>query len=99
MRRWGEENTHVFEEDLEHATGLLIDEARDTLHTTTTRETTDGGLSDTLDVITKNLSVTLRTTLSKAFATFAACREVLVVVWMKMRLEVRIRKITHVQSW
>ena len=37
----------VLEEDLEDTTGLLVDETGDTLHTTTTRETTDGGLGDT----------------------------------------------------
>jgi hypothetical protein len=58
--------THVFEEDLEDTTGLLIDEARDTLHTTSTSETTDGGLCDTLDVVAKNLAVTLSTTLSES---------------------------------
>jgi hypothetical protein len=34
-------------EDLENTTGLLVDETRDTLDTTTTRETADGGLGDT----------------------------------------------------
>lgn len=46
--------------------------SRDTLDTTTTGETSDGGLGNTLDVVTKNLSVTLGTTLSKTLATFAA---------------------------
>ena len=32
----------VLEEDLENTTGLLVDETGDTLHTTTTSETTDG---------------------------------------------------------
>ena len=45
---------------------------RNTLDTTTTSETTDGGLGDTLDVVTKNLSVTLGTALAEALATFAA---------------------------
>ncbi len=39
--------THILEEDFEDTTGLLVDETRDTLDTTTTSETTDGGLSDT----------------------------------------------------
>ena len=34
--------THVFKEDLENTTCLLIDETRDTLDTATTSETTDG---------------------------------------------------------
>ena len=46
---------------------------RDTLDTATTSETTDSGLGDTLDVVTQNLAVTLGTTLSEAFATFATC--------------------------
>ena len=39
--------TNVLEEDLENTTGLFVDETRDTLHTATTSETADGGLSDT----------------------------------------------------
>ena len=39
--------THVLEEDLEDTTGLLVDEAGDTLHTSTTGEAADGGLGDT----------------------------------------------------
>jgi hypothetical protein len=34
-------------EDLQDTTGLLVDEARDTLDTSTTGETTDRGLGDT----------------------------------------------------
>ena len=46
---------------------------RDTLDTATACETTDSGLGDTLDVVTKNLSVTLGSTLAEALATFSAC--------------------------
>jgi 3-hydroxyisobutyrate dehydrogenase-like beta-hydroxyacid dehydrogenase len=42
---------------LEDATGLFVDQARDTLDTTTTSETTNGRLGDTLDVVTKDLAV------------------------------------------
>lgn len=51
--------THVLEEDLEDTAGLLVDETGDTLDTTTAGETADSGLGDALDVITKNLAVTL----------------------------------------
>jgi hypothetical protein len=34
----------VLKEHLEYTAGLLVDETRDTLHTTTTRQTTDSGL-------------------------------------------------------
>ena len=47
--RAGRRVTHVLEEDLQDTTGLLVDEARDTLHTTTTCETADGGLGDTCE--------------------------------------------------
>ncbi len=57
--------THVLKENLEDTTGLLVDEAGDTLDTATTRETTNGGLRDTLNVVAKNLAVTLSTTLSE----------------------------------
>jgi ABC-type transporter Mla subunit MlaD len=63
----------TLKEGLEDTTGLLVDHGRDTLDTTTTSETTDSGLCDTLDVVAQNLAVTLSTTLSEALATFAAC--------------------------
>ena len=45
---------------------------RDTLDTTTTRETTNGRLGDTLDVVTENLPVALGSSLSKTLSTFSA---------------------------
>ena len=45
---------------------------RDTLDTTTTSETSDGGLGYALNVVTKNLSVALGAALAEALATFAA---------------------------
>ena len=42
----------VLKENLEDTTGLFVDESRDSLDSTTTRQTADGGLGDTLDVIT-----------------------------------------------
>ena len=57
--------THVFKENLEDTSSLLVDEAGDTLDTTTAGKTTNGGLGDTLNVVTKDLAVTLSTTLSE----------------------------------
>lgn len=48
--------------------------SRNTLDTTTTSETSDGGLGDTLDVVTKNLPVALGTALAETLSTLAACR-------------------------
>ena len=66
--------THVLKEDLENTTGLLVDETRDTLDTATAGKTTDGGLGDTLDVVTKNLAMTLSTTLAKTLSAFSTSR-------------------------
>ena len=54
----------VLKEDLEDSTGLLVDESRDTLDSTTTGQTPDGGLGDALDVISQHLTVTLGASLS-----------------------------------
>ena len=45
---------------------------RDTLDTATTRQTADGGLGDTLDVVAKNLAMTLGTALAEALAALSA---------------------------
>eukprot|EP00578_Thalassiosira_sp_NH16_P014433 CAMPEP_0181116920 /NCGR_PEP_ID=MMETSP1071-20121207/22213_1 /TAXON_ID=35127 /ORGANISM="Thalassiosira sp., Strain NH16" /LENGTH=65 /DNA_ID=CAMNT_0023201207 /DNA_START=481 /DNA_END=678 /DNA_ORIENTATION=+ len=54
----------VLEEDLEDAAGLLVDETGDALHAAATGKATDGGLGDALDVIAKDLAVTLGASLS-----------------------------------
>ena len=41
---------HVLQEDLEDATGLLVDEARDPLDSSPPRQTADGGLGDALHI-------------------------------------------------
>ena len=46
--------TYVLQEDLEYTTGLFIDQTRDTLDTTTTSKTTDGGLCNTWKIISQN---------------------------------------------
>ena len=66
----------VLQEDLEDTTGLLVDQARDTLDTTTTSQTADGGLGDTLDVITQDFAVTLGASLSESLASFTTSRHV-----------------------
>ena len=45
---------HALQEALEHGTRLLVNEARDTLDSTTTRETADCGLGDSLDIVTQD---------------------------------------------
>jgi len=67
---------HILQEHLENTAGLFVDKTGDSLHTTTTSQTTDSGLGDTLDVVTKNLPVALCTSLSKTLASFSAARHV-----------------------
>ena len=45
---------------------------RDTLHTTSTSKTADGGLRNALDVVAKNLTVTLRAALSETLGSKSA---------------------------
>ena len=66
----------VLKEDLEDTTGLFIDEARDTLDTSTASQSADGGLGDTLDVITQYFAMTLGASLAESFASFASSRHV-----------------------
>ena len=48
---------HVLQEHFEDSSGLFVDQTADTFHSTPSGKPTDGGFGDTLDVITKDLSV------------------------------------------
>ena len=74
---------HVLQEYLEHGAGLFVDEARDTLHTATTSETADGGLGDALDVVAKDLPVTLGAAFAETFTALATTRH---IDWMLERV-------------
>ena len=71
----------VLQEYLEYSTGLLVDESGDTLDTTSTSETTDGGLGDSLDVISEDLPVSLGSSLSESLSSFTAARHLLNEHW------------------
>ena len=64
----------VLEEDLEDTSGLFVDQTGDSLDTTSTSETTDGWLGDALDVIPKDLSVTLGAAFAESFTSFSTSR-------------------------
>jgi len=57
---------------MQHVAWHLQLTGRNTQHAATTGKTTDCGLGDTLDVVTKNLPVALGTALAEALATLAA---------------------------
>ena len=62
----------VLEEHLQDTTGLFVDETADSLDTTSASKTADGGLGDTLDVITQDFAMTLGAAFAETFSTFAA---------------------------
>ena len=58
----------TLKEDLEDTTSLFVDQTRDTLDTTTTSETADSWLCDTLDVVSQDLAVSLSTTFAESLS-------------------------------
>ena len=54
----------VLKKHLQNSSSLLVDQTRDTLDTSSTSQTSDCWLRDTLDVITKYLSMTLGASLA-----------------------------------
>ncbi|KAH3671031.1 hypothetical protein OGAPHI_000742 [Ogataea philodendri] len=55
---------NVLQEGLEHCSHFFVNQSGDSLDTTSSGESSDSWLSDTLDVISKNLSVSLGTAFS-----------------------------------
>jgi len=64
----------VLEEDLQHASRLLVDEARDALDAPSAGETANRRLGYALDVVTKDLAMTLGAPLAESLASFATAR-------------------------
>jgi hypothetical protein len=69
----------TLEEGLENTAGLFVDHGADTLDTSTASKTTDGRFGDTLDVVSKNLAVTLGSSLSETLSALSTCREDMLV--------------------
>jgi hypothetical protein len=65
---------HVLKEILEDTSCLFVDETTDALDTASAGKASDSGLGDTLDVITKDLSMPLRATLTKPLSSFTTSR-------------------------
>ena len=65
---------HVFEENFEDSSSFFVDQSTDSFYTTTTRQTADGWLRDSLDVVTKNFSMTLGASFSQSLSSFSASR-------------------------
>merc|ERR1719370_86506 len=55
---------YIFQKDFEDTSGFFVDQAGDTFDSSSSCQSSDGWFGDTLDVITKNLSVTFGSSLS-----------------------------------
>ena len=77
----------ILKENLEDSPGLFIDEARDTLDSSSASQTPDGRLGDSLDVVSQHLTVTLGSSLSQSLSSFAtSCHVAVVLVYQLMML-------------
>ncbi|XP_046408887.1 histone H3-like centromeric protein CSE4 [Ischnura elegans] len=70
---------HVLQEHLEDTAGLLVDESGDTLDSSTAGQTANGWLGDALDVVAKNLAMTLGASFPQAFSSLATSSHVAAV--------------------
>ena len=59
------------QERLEYSTGLLVDESGDSLDSSAAGETADGRLGDSLDVVAKDFSVALGSSLAETLSSLA----------------------------
>jgi hypothetical protein len=66
----------VFEEHFEDTSSFFVDETGNTLDASTTRQATNGGLRDALDVVAQHLPVAFGTSLAQSFASFSSARHV-----------------------
>jgi hypothetical protein len=55
----------ILKEDFEDSSGLFVDQSGDSLHSTTTSQTTNGWFGDTLDVVAKDFSMAFGTSYRK----------------------------------
>ncbi|KAI9921703.1 hypothetical protein PsorP6_002703 [Peronosclerospora sorghi] len=67
---------YILKEYFQYTAGFLVNKSGDTFHTTTTSKTTNSWLRDTLNVVAKNLAMTLRSTFSQPFTAFSTTRHI-----------------------
>ena len=64
----------VLKENLKDTSGFLVDETRDSLDTASSGKSSNSGLGDALDVVTKHLSVSLGASFTETFTAFTSAR-------------------------
>jgi hypothetical protein len=62
----------VLQEDLQHASGLFVDQTGDALHPSSSCKTTDSGLGYALDVVAEHLAMTFRASFTESLTALAA---------------------------
>ena len=63
---------HILQEDLKNTSRLLVDQSRDSLDASPSRQPSDGKLGTALDVIPQDLAMPLGATLPKALAALSS---------------------------
>ncbi|KAI7811629.1 putative histone H4-like, partial [Triplophysa rosa] len=65
---------NILQKHLQNTASLFVDQTGNALHTTTTSETTDGGLGDSLNVIAQNFAMTLSASFAETLSSFTSSR-------------------------
>ncbi len=85
--------------NLENAPSFFVDEAGDTLDSATTSQPPDCWLGDALDIVTKDLPVTLGASLAKTFTTLASARHVVVLFVFDGEADVPFYDVQKAEEW
>ena len=72
---------NILQKDLENTSCFLIDQPWNSLYTTSTGKTTDSWFCDTLNVVSKDLSVPLCTSFSQTFSSFSTAWHIVSTVF------------------
>ncbi|KAG6540107.1 hypothetical protein Mapa_018562 [Marchantia paleacea] len=67
---------HVLQKDLQNSASLFINQPADTLHSSSSSQTPDGGLRNPLNVISEHLPVSLGASFAQTFTSLPASRHV-----------------------
>ena len=65
---------HIFQKHFQHPTSLFVDKTRNMFDASTTSQTLDSWLSNTLNVVPQDFAMALSTPLAQAFATLPTTR-------------------------
>ena len=65
---------HVFQKHFQHPTSLFLDKTGDTFDASTTSQTSDSWLSNTLDIVPQDFPMALSAPLTKAFTALPTTR-------------------------